>query len=169
MLFRSQGNGKTYARIREVVLPFFTFIPHAAHEPCSGRATVPIDDHWDAEWYILYDTEKPLTPEKIDLLFQGTADDPDNFAANLGDGRTLWGQDREAMKTHFSGFPRSVPFEDFIITESMGPNVDRSVEQLGRADVILVQVRRMLLEGVRAYMQGKPAPWNISQIGRAHV
>jgi phenylpropionate dioxygenase-like ring-hydroxylating dioxygenase large terminal subunit len=160
---RDQGNGKTYARIREVVLPFFTFIPHAAHEPCSGRATVPIDDHWDAEWYILYDTEKPLTPEKIDLLFQGTADDPDNFAANLGDGRTLWGQDREAMKTHFSGFPRSVPFEDFIITESMGPNVDRSVEQLGRADVILVQVRRMLLEGVRAYMQGKPAPWNISR------
>ena len=95
------------------------------------------------------------------MLFR--SDDPDNFAANLGDGRTLWGQDREAMKTHFSGFPRSVPFEDFIITESMGPNVDRSVEQLGRADVILVQVRRMLLEGVRAYMQGKPAPWNISR------
>jgi phenylpropionate dioxygenase-like ring-hydroxylating dioxygenase large terminal subunit len=160
---RDLGDGTTYARIREVALPFFTFIPHAAHEPCSGRATVPIDDEWDAEWYILYDTEKPLTQEKIDLLFQGTADDPDNFAANMGDGRTLWGQDRAVMKTHFSGFPRSVPFEDFIITESMGPNVDRSVEQLGRADVILVQVRRMLLEGVRAYMEGKPAPWNVSR------
>lgn len=160
---RDQANGKTYARIREVVLPFFTFIPHAAHEPCSGRATVPVDDEWDAEWYILYDTEKPLTKEKIDLLFDGTADDPDNFASNMGNSGNLWHQSRKDMNWHFSGFPRSVPFEDFIIQESMGKIVDRSTEQLGRGDVILVQVRRMLLQAVRDWQAGKPAPWNVSR------
>ncbi len=158
---RDQGDGGTYARIREIVLPFFTFIPHAPHEPCSGRATVPVDDEWDAEWYILYDPEKPLTEEKINLLFEGAADDPDNFASNLGNSGNLWNQDRKAMSWHFSGFPRSVPFEDFIIQESMGPRVDRSGEQLGRGDVILSQVRRMLLEAVRDWRAGKPAPWNV--------
>ncbi len=159
---RDLGDGNTYARIREVVLPFFTFIPHAPDEPCSGRATVPIDDEWDAEWYILYDTKKPLTPEAIDLLFQGTSGDPDNFASNLGGPENLWYQDRASMISHFSGFPRSVPFEDFIIQESMGPRVDRSGEQLGRADVILVQVRRQLLDAVRNFEAGQPAPWNLT-------
>ncbi len=160
---RDLGDGKTYARIRELVLPFFTFIPHAVDEPCSGRATVPVDDEWDAEWYIMYDTQKPLTPETIELLFAGSSGDPDNFASNLGGPENLWHQDRGSMDRHFSGFPRSVPFEDFIIQESMGALVDRSGEQLGRADVILVQVRRMLLDAVRDFEAGKPAPWNIAR------
>jgi phthalate 4,5-dioxygenase oxygenase subunit len=160
---RDLGDGNTYARIREVVLPFFTFIPHAIEEPCSGRATVPVDDEWDAEWYILYDTQKPLTEKAIELLFEGTSGDPDNFASNLGGPENLWHQDRASMATHFSGFPRSVPFEDFIIQESMGALVDRSGEQLGRADVILVQVRRMLLDAVRDFQAGKPAPWNLTR------
>ncbi|MGZ3409350.1 MAG: Rieske 2Fe-2S domain-containing protein [Xanthobacteraceae bacterium] len=160
---RDLGDGNTYARIREVALPFFTFIPHASHEPCSGRATVPIDDEWDAEWYILYDPHKPLDQHAIDMLFEGADPDPDNFAKSIGDSVNLWHQDRESMKTHWSGFPRSIPFEDFIITESMGPRQDRSNEQLGRADIILVQVRRLLLNAVRDFQAGKPLHFNIDR------
>ena len=105
--------------------------------------------------------QKPLTPEAIDLLFEGSSGDPDNFASNLGGPENLWYQDRASMGRHFSGFPRSVPFADFIIQESMGALVDRSGEQLGRGDVILRKVRRMLLEAVRDFEAGKPAPWNI--------
>jgi phenylpropionate dioxygenase-like ring-hydroxylating dioxygenase large terminal subunit len=158
---RELDDGTTYARIREVALPFFTFIPHAAHEPCSGRATVPIDDEWDAEWYILYDPHKPLSQRAIDMLWEGADPDADNFAASLGTAANNWHQDREAMKRHWSGFPRSIPFEDFIITESMGPRVDRSVEQLGQADIILVQVRRLLLNAVNAFQQGQPLHFNV--------
>ena len=160
---RDLGDGTTYARIREVALPFFTFIPHAADEPCSGRATVPIDDEWDAEWYILYDPHKPLTEEEIEKLFDGTDPDPENFAKTLGNAENMWHQDREAMATHWSGFPRNIPFEDFVITESMGPRQDRSNEQLGRADIILVQVRRLLLNAVRDFQQGKPLHFNIDR------
>jgi phthalate 4,5-dioxygenase len=158
---RDLDDGTTYARIREVALPFFTFIPHAAHEPCSGRATVPIDDEWDAEWYILYDPHKPLTQQAIDMLWEGADPNPDNFAASLGSAENMWNQDREAMQHHWSGFPRSIPFEDFVITESMGPRVDRSTEQLGQADIILVQVRRLLLNAARAFQQGQPLHFNV--------
>ena len=157
---RDLDDGTSYVRIREVALPFFTFIPHAPHEPCSGRATVPIDDEWDAEWYILYDPHKPLDQHAIDMLWEGADDDPDNFAKSLGTAENLWHQDRDSMRTHWSGFPKSIPFEDFIITESMGARQDRSNEQLGQADIILVQVRRLLLNALRAYQQGQPAPWN---------
>jgi phthalate 4,5-dioxygenase len=161
---RDTGDGRTYARIRQIVLPFFTFIPGAKGDPCSGRATVPVDDEWDAEWYIVYDPDKPLTPERLANLYRGASQDPDNFAAALGDRDNLWHQDRAAMKTHWSGLTRNIPFEDFIIQASMGPNVDRSKEQLGAADAIVVRVRRLLLDAVEAFQRGEPPAWRSDAI-----
>jgi phthalate 4,5-dioxygenase len=158
---RDLGNGTTYARVREVVMPFHTFIPAPQKAHCSARISVPIDDETSAEWYVLYDPVGKLNPDIIRAFFFNTASDPDDFAANLGDKTTLWGQDREAMKNgHYSGLTRNVAFEDFIVQASMGRRFDRSKEQLGSADVIVVRARRMLLEAVRAFMEGRPAPWN---------
>jgi phthalate 4,5-dioxygenase oxygenase subunit len=157
---RDMGNGSTYARIREIVMPFYTFIPGPAEGPFGGRISVPIDDQTSAEWYILYDPVKPLTPEAIETLFHGTADDPDNFAANMGSPENLWGQDRKAMQEgHFSGLTRNLSFEDFIVQSSMGRRVDRTKEQLGSADVIIVKVRRMYMDALKAFQAGQPAPW----------
>lgn len=162
---RNLGDGITYARIREVVLPFHTFIPAPPNAHCSSRISVPIDDESSAEWYVLYDPVKTLNPEIIRAFFFNTASDPDNFAANLGDKSTLWDQDRAAMKQgHFSGLTKNLSFEDFIVQASMGRRFDRSKEQLGSADAIVVRVRRLLLEAVRAFDAGKPAPWNSADI-----
>ncbi len=167
---RSVPGDKTYARIRQIVLPFFTFIPGAKGDPCSGRATVPVDDEWDAEWYIVYDPDKPLTQDKLANLYRGTSQDPDNFSANLGDRDNLWHQDREAMKAgHWSGLTRNIPFEDFIIQSSMGPLVDRSQEQLGSADAIIVRVRRLLLDALEAYRRGGAIPWRSDDIDFAAI
>lgn len=157
---RNLGDGNQYARVREIVLPYFTFIPMGSFDPCHGRASVPIDDEWNAEWYIVYDPDKPLDPAEMDLLFQNTGPTHDNFASNLGSVDNLWHQDRAAMSKHWSGFPGNIPFEDFIIQESMGPRIDRSTEQLGTADAIVVAVRHQLLEGIRAFQKGAPAPWH---------
>ena len=157
---RNLGEGKTYARIREMVLPFYTFIPGAFQGACHGRISVPVDDDNSAEWYILYDPAKPLAEDEKRSMFMNGADDPDDFAANLGTRDTLWGQDRQAMKTgHYSGLTRNIPFEDFIVQASMGSRLDRTQEQLGSADVILVKVRRLLLEGLRKFEAGEGAPW----------
>lgn len=60
---------------------------------------------------------------------------------------------------HFSGLTKGLPFEDFIVQSSMGSNVDRSLEQLGSSDKIIIKVRRMLLEAARSFSDGKPAQW----------
>lgn len=157
---RNVGDGQTYARIREIVLPFYTFIPGAFKGACHGRMSVPIDDDSSAEWYVLYDTDKPLAADEANSIFANCADDPDDFAANLGSVDNLWGQDRAAMKNgHYSGLTRNIPFEDFIVQSSIGPRLDRSMEQLGTADVILVKVRRLLLEGLRKFEAGQPVSW----------
>jgi hypothetical protein len=162
---RDLGDGITYARIREVVLPFHTFIPAPPNAHNSSRISVPIDDETSAEWYVLYNTSAPLDPAIIKAFFFNTSDDPDNFAANLGDKSTRWDQDREAMKKgHFSGLTKNLSFEDFIVQASMGRRFDRSKEQLGSADAIVVRVRRLLLDAAKAFERGAPAPWNASDI-----
>jgi phenylpropionate dioxygenase-like ring-hydroxylating dioxygenase large terminal subunit len=157
---RSAPDSMTYARIREVVLPFFTFIPAPNEGPCMARVSVPIDDETSAEWYVVYNPFKPLSPESIKTMFHNTSDDPDNFAANLGTKENAWNQDRAAMKEgHWSGFPRNFPFEDFIVQAAMGRRVDRSKEQLGSSDMVVVKVRQLLLDAARGFQAGKPAPW----------
>jgi phenylpropionate dioxygenase-like ring-hydroxylating dioxygenase large terminal subunit len=157
---RELDNGETYARIREIVLPFGTFIPGPDGGQCNARFTVPIDDSTCTEWYIVYDPLRPLAHEIVDSMFRNTSDDPDDFAANLGESRLLWGQSREAMKKgHFSGLTKNLFFEDFIVQESAGVRVDRSKEQLGVADAIIVRTRRMLKDAVVAYEATQSIKW----------
>ena len=167
---RTVPGDRTYARIRQIVLPFFTFIPGAKGDPYSGRATVPLDDEWDAEWYIVYDPDKPITAERLANLYRGAAPDREDFAANLGTAENLWHQDRDAMKAgHWSGLNRNIPFEDFIVQASMGPLVDRSKEQLGAADAIIVTVRRLLLDAVEAYQRDGTIAWRSDDIDFAAI
>ena len=167
---REVGEGRLYARIRQIVLPFYTFIPGSNGNACQGRATVPVDDEWDAEWYIVYDPDKPLSAERLATLYGGAAPDPDNFTANLGTRENFWHQDRAAMTAgHWSGLTRNIPFEDFIIQSSMGPRVDRSREQLGVGDAIIVKVRRMLIDAVEAFQRGEPAAWQSAAIDYAAI
>jgi nitrite reductase/ring-hydroxylating ferredoxin subunit len=157
---RNMGDGQTYARIREIVLPFYTFIPGAFQGACHGRMSVPIDDDSSAEWYVLYDPLKALAQDEIKSIFMNSVDDPDDFAANLGSRDNLWGQDRAAMRNgHYSGLTRNIPFEDFIVQSSMGSRLDRTMEQLGSADAILIKVRRMLIDGLRRFEAGEGVSW----------
>jgi phthalate 4,5-dioxygenase oxygenase subunit len=157
---RDIGNGKANARIREIALPYFTFIPGPPDGQCYARMSTPIDDDTTAEWYIVYDPVRPITEEAIRGQFGYMSDDPDDFASNLGTKANLWGQEREAMKEgHYSGLTKGIAFEDFAVQASMGSRVDRSLEQLGSSDTIIVKVRRMLMEAIEAFEQGRPAPW----------
>jgi hypothetical protein len=159
---RGLDDGSIYGRIREVVMPFYTFIPGADSGPFSARISVPIDDENSAEWYILYDPANPLTADAVNTLFHGTSDDPDNFAANLGKPEDMWGQDRGAMRDgHFSGLTTNLSFEDFVVQSSMGRRVDRTKEQLGSADIIIVKVRRLFIEALKRTGTGDPAPWRM--------
>jgi phthalate 4,5-dioxygenase oxygenase subunit len=65
-------------------------------------------------------------------------------------------QDRELMKVgNYSGI-RGIANQDHAVTESMGPIVDRAKEHLGTSDLPLIQMRRILLDSVKGFMQLKP-------------
>ncbi len=162
---RSLPDGSRYARMRHLILPCFTMVPSAPDSPRSGRAIVPIDDEHTAEWYFLYRGDRPISESEIHAQWHGSAPDDDNFAANLGSVDDLWHQDREAMaRGHWTGLTRCIPFEDFIVSTSMGVRMDRTREHLGPSDMVLVHARKALLDALEAFQRGEPAPWQSAQI-----
>ena len=143
-----------YARVREVSLPFFSFIPSA---PTGARivcCSIPIDDVTTAQWYIAYDTEAPLQFSILSSFGQ-TSGDQDHFNADMGDASNLWHQDRQAMKDgHWSGITgRGNAYEDFAVQESMGPIVDRTQEYLGTCDRVIYRARMLLLDAVKRFRE----------------
>ncbi|HLH78434.1 MAG TPA: Rieske 2Fe-2S domain-containing protein [Candidatus Binataceae bacterium] len=153
---RDLFDGTCYARIREVVLPYYSFIPSAVTRPNFMICAIPIDDEWTAQWYFHYNPAAPLTAAQRAELMEGSSGDPNNFCSDMGSIDNLWHQDRKLMREgNWTGIARCIPFEDFVVEESMGPIVDRSREYLGSSDVIIIRARRMLLQAVREHAAGK--------------
>ena len=151
---RNEAAGRRYARVREVSLPFFSFIPSAPKGPRIVCCSIPIDDVTTAQWYIAYDTDAPMNRSLMGA-FGTWSENPDQFNADMGDSSNLWLQDREAMKDgHWSGImDRGNAYEDFAVQESMGAIVDRSKEYLGTCDRVIYRARRQLLDAVRRHAE----------------
>jgi phthalate 4,5-dioxygenase len=153
---RELSDGKVYARIREVVLPYWSFIPGEHGEPRLVVVVVPIDDEWSAHWYYYMSPFGPVPEAYREQMLWGTGADDDDYAADRGSGANIWHQDRAAMKAgHWSGVLKNFTYEDFIIEESMGPISDRTREYLGTSDAPIVRARRMLMEALDAHAKGK--------------
>ncbi|HLH75504.1 MAG TPA: Rieske 2Fe-2S domain-containing protein [Candidatus Binataceae bacterium] len=170
---RDLFDGTVYTRIREVVMPFYSFVAMENTSPNLTVMLIPIDDEWHAQWYVWYDLNKPLTRQtRLELLNNyrpwsterlAALDDEqlaaalDNVAAELGGRDQVWHQDRAAMKEgHFSGLS-TLGHEDFAVAESTGPIADRTREYLGSSDSTVIRYRRMMLEAVRAHASGQAA------------
>ena len=149
---REEGATRSYARVREVSLPFFSFIPSAPKGPRIVCCSIPIDDVTTAQWYIAYDTDAPMV-RSLMSAFGTWSESPDHFNADMGDAANLWHQDRQAMKDgHWSGIlDRGNAYEDFAVQESMGPIVDRSKEYLGTCDRVIYRARQLLLDAVKRH------------------
>ncbi len=149
---REEPGNRRYARVREVALPFFSFIPSAPKGPRIVCCSIPIDDVTTAQWYIAYDTDEPLRPDLFGA-FGMWSGDPDHFNADMGGPENLWHQDREAMAGgHWSGITgRGNAYEDFAVQESMGPIVDRAQEYLGTCDRVIYRARQLLLDAVKRH------------------
>ena len=143
-----------YARVREVSLPFFSFIPGMPRGPQIVCCSIPIDDVTTAQWYIAYNPSGPL-PKSLWDAFGKWSGDPDHFNADMGGPEDLWKQDRQAMKDgHWSGITgRSNAYEDFAVQESMGPIVDRNQEFLGSCDHVIIRARSLLLRAVKHFQE----------------
>jgi len=117
---RELADGSIYARIREVVFPYWSFIPGEHGEPRLVVVVVPIDDEWSAHWYYYMSPFGPVPEAYREQMLWGTTGDSDDYAADRGSVANAWHQDRAAMKDgHWSGIMRNFTYEDFIIEETV--------------------------------------------------
>jgi phthalate 4,5-dioxygenase len=161
---RTLPDGRRHVNLRKFAAPYYSFLPGAPTDARTCCVSIAHDDQWMSQIIINYRIDRPITQaEREDSWFYANPD-PNNFAGDLGSVDNLWGQDRAAMKAGYaSGFPtRHIFQEDFIVQESMGRIVDRSRENLGSSDTVIIHTRRELIRAALAFADGKQ-PWGLEQ------
>lgn len=151
---REGPTGECVARVTEFVMPYYGLIPPIQSGKQQDRVViiaVPIDDAHLIQWYIYYNTKKP-----VDSLKRTQRADTWPMAGGIvDDPRQVWGQDRRLMKNgNHTGYT-DIVVEDFVMQVSMGPVVDRTEEYLCSADQAIVRLRRQLLKAVKQFMAGE--------------
>ena len=150
---RNRADGSLYVRIREFVLPWYSFIPSFGGEDRIHllALSVPIDDEHSMQWDVFYNPVRPLgLPNMRD------GGDADDLARGMGDIDNRFGQSRERMKQgSFSGFS-VLRQEDYAVAMAQGVFADRTKENLSSSDIPVVKARRLLLQAARQESEGKP-------------
>jgi len=147
-----------YVRTTCFIFPFYNLVPPRGFG--HMHMFVPIDDERTWDYSIYFSASRRIDHAQtlarrysapgVDLL-------PDRRKIRGMENRFL--QDREGMqaKTTFTGIPGNTN-EDMAVRESMGGIVDRSQEHLGASDAVVVHARRLLLDTVRAFVEGADPP-----------
>ncbi len=152
---RTLPDGGQYARVREFVMPYHSYIPRGGRDQRQHLTiSVPVDDTHSAQWDVYYNLERPLRPDELATDFEKN---PDDCAVDLGSIDNRFGQDREAMRHgSFSGFS-GIRTEDFAVNVAQGAIADRTIENLSSSDLPIVRTRRLLLKTARQAALGAPA------------
>jgi phenylpropionate dioxygenase-like ring-hydroxylating dioxygenase large terminal subunit len=149
---RNDGESK-HARVTQVPLPFWTFIPpDGGNAPAFRRnrrlinAFVPRDDYttWHIQWF--YDETHPIDRAHR-IAEAGTAHDENFF--KLVNNANWYGQDREMMRERNMSGISGIALQDHAVSETMGKIADRTREHLGRTDMAVVAWRRLMLKAAR--------------------
>ena len=140
------------------ILPCHTITPSGrTQRRFVWHAWVPSDDHNHWAYYVHYDPEAPVDPEehnRIATAFGHDTIDPLNEWRPRGNRQNMFFLDRERQKhSNFSGI-NGIAVQDLAITESMGPIVDRSKENLGAGDALVARLRRFLIKVARQMETG---------------
>jgi phthalate 4,5-dioxygenase oxygenase subunit len=153
---RKAPNDRRYVRVRDYVVPYYSFIPIGGYEDDHDMTvSVPIDDEHSAQWDMVYNLVRPLDKENSAARWS----DPDDIAAEItafGFDRNF-GQDRTQMKEgRWTGFSK-LRYEDFAVAMAQGIICNRSKEYLGMSDTSINRARRLLLDAVKRYLKGEHA------------
>ncbi len=142
-----------HARITQVPLPFWTFIPpDGGNSPAFRRnrilinAFVPRDD--ESTWHIqfFYDETHPI--DRAHRLDEAGTHHDANFFKLVGN-KQWYNQDREMMRTTNMSGITGIAAQDHAVSETMGKIADRTKEHLGRSDMAVVAWRRLMLKAAR--------------------
>ncbi|MBV9173577.1 MAG: Rieske 2Fe-2S domain-containing protein [Chloroflexi bacterium] len=158
--------GEHYWRIAQFCLPFYTFTPPGVLglKKNSG-ARVPMDDEHTMTFFMNAGARRQPASGVTNAVWpeylRNTTDwyGRFRFKPNLDNDFQV---DRDLQRTGrgpagYTGI-ESLLMQDAAMTTSMGPIFDRSKERLGSADAMVIQVRRRLLNAVKAHMERGVTP-----------
>ena len=155
---RNGGEGMTYLRVSNFVMPCHGFVPTGGlkgnPEGYTIHSHVPVDDEHSLRFNIFFRRNRPVIEEEKKL--DGDIGSDHVKVRNI---HNNYLQDREEQRREtFTGMGKNFVIHDSCATESMGPIFDRSKEHLGAGDITVIAVRKFLLQCVRALDCGKEPP-----------
>ena len=150
--YRPAEPGQLYWRIAQFLFPFYAHIPTGVlGEQVLTRAWVPMDDD-HTMFFSVGAASLGQGFGAIKVHEHNTTDWFSRFRP-LADSENDYLIDRALQRTSdFTGIP-GIHTQDKAITESMGRVLDRFREHLGTADVMVLRIRRRLIESVQAHAE----------------
>ena len=145
--YRPGGEDQYYWRFAQFLFPFYAMIPTGVLGlQILVRAWVPMDD----EHMLFFSMGTNARPRPGEEVLPNISDWYGRFrlAANSANDYRI-DRDKQRRREDFTGIP-GIHTQDQAITESMGPIYDRRRERLGTSDVMVIRVRRRLIEAARA-------------------
>jgi phthalate 4,5-dioxygenase len=149
---RNMPDGSHYVRVREFVMPWYSYIPqHGGREGYQLLTiSVPIDDETSAQWDMRYNLVRPLEDSNWPNMTRAR-----DMTPVLGGPEKRYGQDRSKIDGgRWSGFS-VLRHEDYAVAMAQGIIADRSKEFLGSSDIPIVRARRMLMNAAKAHAAGQ--------------
>lgn len=158
---RDVEDGKSYWRLNQFLLPFYTMI---TSEPGNARMTrmwVPKDD--EHCWVIALNFRVDTALQDAEL---GAWKNGDTTHRKVIPGTTQPVETKandylidRGLQKHmsFTGIA-GVRAQDAMVTESAGPIVDRAKEHLGTSDIAIVRMRRRLMSEAKTCVTGGASP-----------
>ena len=116
---------------------------------------MPVDDIHTIQWFVMFSFNHPISPTASARTCSSSST---TTAARSGAAtpKTCGDKTRRSDTGHWSGM-RNVLYEDFAITESMGPISDRTYETVGQSDEGIMRMRRVLIKAARDHQDGAVA------------
>jgi len=158
-------------RVTQWLMPFHTMIAASRPDTVHLRSWVPLDDT-----HHMLISQTGYLDRTISAAERAANDDPfaeiGGYVARSSDplrrylpGARLANDYNRSMELQEKELVFGVPFignlQDRAMTEPMGPIYERWNEHLGTTDVMVIYVRRRLLEAVRAFQGTGALPANI--------
>ena len=152
---RNMPDGQHYVRVREFVMPWYSYIPqHGGREGVQLLTiSVPVDDETSIQWDVRYNLVRPLTDSNWPNMNRVT-----DMSAVLGGAENRYGQDRDRVRAgKWSGFS-VLRHEDYAVAMAQGAIADRGKEFLASSDIAIVRARRALMNAAKKAGAGEKGP-----------
>ncbi len=161
---RNSGPDQYYWRIGEWFLPNFTIIASfPGDSPLGGHAWVPVDDDKAWAFGISWHPKRALSEEELRYFREGT---PTGMHSSMIPGTAIAKRNKSNGYVDPEAASAKQPWQrityfqdqDTAITESIGAHFDRTRENLGTTDAVIVHMRRRLMAAALDLQNGKEPP-----------